>query len=416
MDRRTFTGAPSLEVDRFFGNLPKWLRNGAIEFSWLGNVYGPIEDVVAGLGRASRSERVDLVSAFFDLGCILRAYSMLLTLPLAVRCRAAIAGIDVTPLVRRALIGELTSTRVLIAAQYLGLARGLRRCGRMPRVLLYTYENQPWEKLMLAGFRRTLPTTTLIGVQHAPLAASHLGVHPTRRQWLEGTAPDLLVTVGHEFRQRLIALGAPPERVIVGGALRFPGIVPASAEIGIAEFVGPWRVLVACSIDMHEALELSHKAVAATIGLSDVALIINFHPMVDAPFRAKLREHLTKSVDCSRVTFADEIAEEWLGKIGVLLYNASGTSFEAVSKGIPAVFVGSQLALDLDKMAGQGGLRCRNVDELRRVIVRLRDHPEFRRESVAAAQAYLRQCFATPSAQFWSDLANAGTIALGSAA
>ena len=45
-----------------------------------------------------------------------------------------------------------------------------RAAGFAPRALFYTFENQPWEKAMLAGFRNALPGTMFIGVQHAPLA------------------------------------------------------------------------------------------------------------------------------------------------------------------------------------------------------------------------------------------------------
>src|SRR5262249_505257 len=141
------------------------------------------------------------------------------------RRRLAIGGVDVTPLIRWARGREAVSTRLVSASMYHGLARGLRRLRVAPRAVLYTYENQPWEKLMLAGFRRALPSTILIGVQHAPFAEQYLGAHPSRRQWHDGTTPDLLVTIGEEFRDRLIARGAPPERIVVGGALRYADIL-----------------------------------------------------------------------------------------------------------------------------------------------------------------------------------------------
>jgi len=281
---------------------------------------------------------------------------------------------------------------------------------------MYTFENQPWEKAMIAGFRRALPATRLVGVQHAPLAENYLSAYPSRRQWREGTVPDLLVTIGEDFRDRLVARGAPRERVIVGGALRYPSILTAQPGGRKPPSAGAHLVLATCSMDEREAFELAHKAADATSGLDGVRLAVNFHPMVSAQFRAAVRERIASLCDCRHVDFVEGSAEEWLGKASIVLYSASGTAFEAVAREVPAVFVGSELALDLDKMAGEGGLRCRDVNELHRLIARLLDEPEFRRASIAAAQSYLRRCFTPPSAELWYGLANAAQPALGSAA
>lgn len=269
---------------------------------------------------------------------------------------------------------------------------------------------------MLAGFRRALPATRLIGVQHAPFAENYLSAYPSRRQWREGPVPDLVATIGQDFRDRLVALGAPADRVTIGGALRYTAILAAQSGTRQPAAGGPHLVLAACSMDEREALELAHKAVDATSGLDGVRLAINFHPMVSAHFRTAIRERIASLCDCRHVEFVEGGAEEWLGRTSIVLYSASGTAFEAVARGIPAIFVGSELALDLDKMAGQGGLRCRGVDELRRVISRLLDDADFRRANVVAAQVHLRQCFTTPTAQVWSGLASGAQTALGSAA
>jgi hypothetical protein len=242
-------------------------------------------------------------------------------------------------------------------------------------------------------------------VQHAPLAERYLSAHPSRQQWRNGTAPDLLTTIGEEFRDRLLALGAPNDRVAVGGALRFPMMLAKCGGGRERIAAAPRFVLAACSMDLRDSLELAHKAAIATAGIDGIRLAINFHPMVGEDFRVTVRTHVGALGDCRHVDFVGGNAQEWLEKTGVLLYGASGTSFEAVAAGIPAVFVASDLALDLDKMSGRGGLHCRTVAELRNLIMRLLDDEEFRRVRVTAAQAYLRDCFAPPAMRFWSGLA-----------
>ena len=404
VDHRTFTNTDALRVDRFFGSLPAWLRDGGRRFCWLGNVLGPMSRITETAG-ASGNEPVVLASGSFGLGSLVRAYFSLMAFPLALRRRLTIGGIDVSPLIGWARGRELASPRLVSAAMYLAVARTLRRLRLTPRVLFYTYENQPWEKVMLAGFRRVLPSTTLIGVQHAPFAGQYLSAYPSRRQWSDGTTPDLLVTIGEEFRESVIAAGAPPDRVMVGGALRYPDILTRRGGGRIREPDGTRRILVACSIDLNEAIELTHKAATATAGLAEVALVINFHPMANEDFRATVRDRMAQAADRGHVSFVEDSADALIGTVDVVLYNASGTSFEAVAAGVPTIFVGSELALDLDKMAGEGGASCRRVDELRRLILRLLDDAEFRRDRVRAGQMYLRRCFSLPSVQIWSDLA-----------
>jgi hypothetical protein len=406
IDRRTFVDGPALETDRFLGKLPTWLRAVGIPFSWLGNVLGPPDGLEEAAARARCSERLDVTAALFDVRGLVRAYGLLLAFPFAVRRRSSIAGTDVTPLVRRAVRMELASTRLIFAVQYFGLARAMKARGMTPRIVLYTYENQPWEKQMLAGFRRALPATVLVGVQHAPFAASYLAPQPTARQWRDETTPDLLATIGEEFRDRLIAHGAPPARVIVGGALRYPSILDKRSCPLVPTDGATRRVLAACSYDLQEALELVQKAAAATAGVAE--LIVNFHPMVDEGFRATLREQVTKEVDGNHLSFVEGNADVWLGKVDVVLYNASGTSFEAVSAGIPTIFVGSEIALDIDKMEGQGGLQCRSAADLRRHIGALLNDAKLRRDCVEAGRRFLSRCFAIPNPEVWTELATQG--------
>ena len=416
VDHRTFAGGKVPPVDRFFGKLPAWLREGGRRVGWLGNVLGSVREVAAASARVAPEEQLVLVPAFFGVVDLIRAYCCLLVVPFALRRRPVIGGVDITPLLRRALALELISTRLVSAARYAGLARRLQRLGLAPQTLFYTYENQPWEKVLLAGFRHALPSTRLIGIQHAPLAERYLSAHPGPQQWRDGTAPDLVATIGEEFRDRLIALGAPRERIVVGGALRFPAILSAQGIRREPSGAGARLVLAACSMDVREALELAHKAALATAGIDGVRLGVNFHPMVHADFRAEVRERVASLCDCRHVDFVDGSAEEWLGRTSLLLYSASGTSFEAAAMGVPAIFVGSELALDLDKTSGQGGVRCRGVDELRRLISRMLEDADFRRAHVVAAQTYLRRCFTPPTAAVWSELATGTRSRLGSAA
>jgi glycosyltransferase involved in cell wall biosynthesis len=399
-------GSPEpAERDRFLGGLPGWLRQDGCRIGWLGNPATWVtsnDDVAADAARGRGQEPCVLVPAFQRLADLPRAYLHLLAIPFAVRARLTIADVDVTPLVRRALARVMASPKLVRAALYADLAKAIERRGLRPELVLYTYENQPWEKAMLLGFRRALPATRLIGVQHTPFARNWISGHPGTRQWRDGTAPDLLLTIGAEFRERLLATGAPAERIRVGGALRFDRPAKAAAAPSPHRSDGSRRVLVTCPMEAGDAFELAHKAASATSALG-VRTLINFHPMVDASFRTAVRERLTRLIDCRHVDFVDGNAAAWLGQADVLLYTSSSTVLEAAARDIPVIFVGSSIGLDLDVMPEPGTLRCRDAGELRRHIERVLDDPELRRMCIEAGRRNLERCMAEAEPETWLD-------------
>jgi surface carbohydrate biosynthesis protein (TIGR04326 family) len=396
--------------DRHLGKLADCLRQTDFKIGWLYNPVSwlyPIEAIAAAVERSSRVEPAALVGQFLRGANLLLGYARLMMFPLAIKRRLSIAGVDVTRLLRQAMRRELASPRLVAAALYERLARSLARRGLAPRALFYTFENQPWEKVMLAGFRRALPRTLLVGVQHAPLAERHLCAHPSRRQWLDGTTPDLLVTIGEAFRERLLALGAPAERIAVGGALRHTDLLanPPSSSPEPSEPL----MLVTCSMEPRESLELAYKAIAAVTPIAKARLVVNFHPMIEEGIRAALRTRLAGLVDCSRVEFVDGVAAAWLGRAHVLIYSASSTGLEAAIAGVPAVFVGSDIMLDTDPMAGAQTPRCRSPEELRRQIVSLLSDSGARDAAIKAARTFIAHNIVPAKAEFWTALAKRAT-------
>ena len=400
----SWVGADGLDPgrDAFFGALPGWLRERGFPPGRLGNPMGwmaPFDAIAAAVEKSE--EPAALVTAALPAGTALRCLLGVAAFPWSVRWRLRLAGLDLSPLLRRGILDELSRPTLATALAYAGVAAGLRGRGLAPPLLLYTYENQPWERTLVLGFRRHLPATRLVGVQHAPLAVQYFSACPGRRQWAEGTAPDLLVTIGPEFRERLLAAGAPPERVAVGGAWRFPDLAvlpprpprPAAAER---------MILVACSFDFEDSLELCHKAVRAVADLPGLTLAINFHPFTNREFRRRLEAELAAPVD--RCRFSDAPARALLAEADLLLYSSSGVAFEAAALGVPVLYVGPATTLDLDKLGLAADRPCRDARSLRAALPdRLATI-----EAGSAARARVGHCFAAPDRDWWAALLTAG--------
>jgi hypothetical protein len=404
-------GQPAGDTDRFLGALPQWLRSAGLEIGWLRNSMAwlhPIEAIARSVHQNSKSEPAAVVGRFFGIRELLASYGHLLMLPFALKHQLRFGGVDLMRIVRLALRREMRSARFVASALYAGLASSLKRAGLMPRTLFYTYENQPWEKAMLSGFRRAQPGTQLIGVQHAQFSDRYFSGQPSSRQWDDGTTPDCLMTIGSEFRDRLIGRGAPANRIQVGGALRYADLLTRVSPAPKA--VSEYRlVLATCSMEARDSFELAYKAAAATSDLPGVRLAINFHPLVDAKFRQTIREQLARFVSCGHVEFVEGGALQWLEQADVLLYNSSSTVLEAAAMRVPAIFVESDVGLDVDVFSGAGSLKCRDVADLRRHIEILLGDAGRRLSVIETASNYMSRCFAPPQAGYWTALAKHAT-------
>jgi surface carbohydrate biosynthesis protein (TIGR04326 family) len=394
--------------DRFLGTLLQWLREKGLRVGCLFNSTHWLNSAEAMAAFAAC--RVPpgsgaLTTRFFGLADLLRAYRDLLALPAAVAFRYSISGLDLTRIVRLALRREFASSRLVSAALYARLAAALKRAGMKPRVIFYPFENQPWEKAMLAGFRRDLPQATLIGIQHASIAERYFSGHPSRRQWSDGTAPNLLVTMGEEFHDRLAAKGAPRQRLAVGGALRY-GAMLQDARRELSGKKTPEKLIVAaCSMEIRDSFELAHKAALATAGIEGARLIINFHPLTEIAFRDSIRERLGSVADCSNVEFVAGGVQELLEKADLLLYNSSSVALDATAAGVPVIYVGSDVDFDLDNLAGADIPRVRSAASLREEITELLRDPVRCRKINEVARAYLAYCMSVPNPEFWLELA-----------
>lgn len=394
----TFSSGPSVG-DTFLGALPAWLRDWGARPGWLANPTGWLSDadaIAAAIARAG--EPAAPMAAFVTVAALLGAVRRGLTLMFAAIRPFRALGIDLSPLIRRAIDRDAASGMALRALVYTGIARRCRRLNLQPRVLIYTYENQPWEKQLLAGFRRHCPGTRLVGVQHTAFADRYLSADPSRAQMEAGLFPDLLMTSGEEFRDRLAARGIAPGHLAVGGALRFPELACGGGSTGRTKIA-----TILATLPMHgdEGLELAHKAAIAVADLPGLRLLVNFHPMMGDVARRAIRERIAAVDVGDRVSFVDGPASRWLGETDLLLYNSSGTVFEAARAGLAAIYVGPSCGLDLEKVPGGGCLRCRSAAELAALVARLRNDPAALAAAVADTRAKAARCFRPPDPQAW---------------
>ncbi|MGD0023127.1 MAG: hypothetical protein ABSC37_00675 [Xanthobacteraceae bacterium] len=358
----TFPRQGTLVREYNYGRLPELLRRAGFRTACLAHpltYVAPFRDIAA--NALAAEEPVALIEDFIPWWAIIPAMFRGLRFPRQVR-RLSIFGIDATDLLRLEAARDRRMAVCVEASLLRHVAKGLARRAIRPNLLLYLYEAQPWEKMLTRGLRESLPSTRIVGVQHAFFAGNYLSFFPSRRSLADGIFPDLLLTAGPGYSHWFHEAGVPADRVAEVGALRYEGVGAGLSSTA--------AVLCCTGIELDEAVELAVKSARAMDGLG-VPLVINFHPVTDTAFQASFKQAVADELGSPlpHVTFSSEPMRGLLGHARTVLYTTSAACFEAVQTGRRAIYVARDLELDYDKLPDEVALHCRSVDELRRVLI-----------------------------------------------
>ena len=216
-------------------------------------------------------------------------------------------------LVRRAVARENGTAQAAAIAWQMSCQSAWLRAVR-PTVVAWPWENHAWERALVRDARR-LGTRT-VGYAHVPFNAREWNfgadVLPTGVDGL----PDTLVACGETGRERLIAWGAPPDRVIVAGALRFDSPKPLRHDPG-----GP--VFIALPANAAIAEELAGAAVV--LARTGKRVLVRRHPLAPVPL----------SPLCG-IKIADRPLSEH-GPLAAVVYASTTVGLEAIAGGIPTI-------------------------------------------------------------------------------
>ena len=279
-----------------------------------------------------------------------------------------VEGLNLSPLVELECGKDKIRPQSTVAATFSDIAMTLALNGVRPLAIVYPFENQGWERALVAGARRHLPQTRMIAYQHAPFAARYIGFFPPQSDLDQGRLPDQLVVMGERFEDLFLRHGWPRDQLVLGGSLRFEHATahPAQPAKDVEKQTCK-TILAATSIDLMEALDLVSKAAAVVRDDLNLCLVVNFHPVVDAEFRSTVQGALAKVMgdDASaRAKLSSASVADLIGTADVLLYNSSGAVFDAFFAAVPTVFVAVDGQLSFDKVPGDANHRVRGAQEL----------------------------------------------------
>jgi len=288
-----------------------------------------------------------------------------------VRGLVEIDGLDLRTLVGRSIRDSCNSGELFMSLRVYNAAKRVARSVNVTR-LLYPYENRSWEKMLISGVRSSSPNTQIIGFQHGAINPSLTNLILEKDEATITPIPDVILTPGVVGKERLESDSNYPEGIIKSAcALRRTSL----PDISASDHGKPIsKILVALSAGLEEYVNVLTSLEQALVEVEDYELRIRPHPVV--PIESALSVAPLSSQTFFSVS--NETLDKDLQWADLVIYASSTVGLEAVSVGIPAIYLDTGSFLNTDPMFGFDALKwsVEEPAELVKVIETISNMPD----------------------------------------
>lgn len=255
-------------------------------------------------------------------------------------------GIDIGILLKGAIRQARRSGNFLRALRVYYCAKRLAQAVHVERCM-YPYENRAWERMLIRGIRDASPKTRMVGYQHASVTLGHTNFILVQEEPQIVPLPDAIVTTGPLVKEWLEREGNYPAGMLkTGCALRQSSPNGAVQARNKSDRITNVLVVLATSLDEYvNTLVFLEKAFSGSTGYE---VRIRPHPTIPLESAVKIAP-LSRTEFYSPSTGPLMDALQWAD---VVLYASSTVGMEAVSLGIPAIYLDLGNFLDTDPMFG----------------------------------------------------------------
>ena len=316
------------------------------------------------------------------------------------------AGFDARLLLRRELLREWGNPNyafyVLSYFATKRLARAWR--GAIARVI-YTFENQPWEKLLCLAFHEKAPEVQRIGYQHTCINPLWLNYFPAKTEFAFAPMPDRIIANGALSLALMRDGGYPAERLADGGAFRYEYLFAQRPAVTQSTPRAEYRVLVVFSVsELHSGAllqDLLDLFASDSLAGRPIRFILKCHPRTP-PAGIVPRDRALPTW----FAVSDEPLSRLLQTVDAYLYvPPTTTRWEAYLAGLPTLkYLDDFLDMDAVELPGEPLTRTCTKPTLRAALEAALTHrdpppsPERRRE-------VLQQVFSPVQEEQWAAVA-----------
>ena len=182
--------------DEFFGALPDAL-NKQEPVVILADILGPLDICCRRIATCTNHTIVPL-EYFASWSGVFKALRDIITFHVYIPESTSFAGFSAAPLIRAEMTRTLNGLRIyhVMHEEYV---RGLLKQVKANR-FIYTYENNPWERMCVRAVRQQAPAAKIVGYQHAIVAEASLNLFFGEGEAELAPLPDRILTVGEITR------------------------------------------------------------------------------------------------------------------------------------------------------------------------------------------------------------------------
>ena len=374
-------------ADTYFGRLPRILSNGQhvliLTYHWQG--------YQAFIKRVSLESQLNIlpVEFFFKASDVLRAVLRILAFRLPVAKEVYFRDLDITDVLHFELVRTMNGIQVFQLLHYDAIRSMLKvlHAG----TFLFTFENNPWERMCILACRHHSPATKLIGYQHSvvPEAALNMFIHPLEKN---------IVPLPH----RILTTGEIPKEII-----QYYGdysLVPVMSACALRyEYLSQMklrprqksrgRILLVLD-GVNQTQQMLKFVIEQLGGNSQYTLRIRCHPAL--PWNLLSHKFHVDLSRYSNIEISQENLQEDLYWSDMIIYWQTAVVLEAMSLGKPAINFKTNDILSYDPLFQSNALKWTVTENSRllETIAAVEDMDESTyQEQCACAKAYIQRYF-----------------------
>ena len=326
--------------NRYFGNIPDFLDR-VENINFIGQVsYGNPAYPDIARNVMEQGLPIFLILKLMKFQDVLYAFKESLMFILRRKSNIVFQGVNYEVFVRESLKKDfLNGTLMHSIIQYRLFNRAFKFLPA-DAIVIYPFENQPWEKAMLLAASELKLKTRFVAYQFFPIAKNFLIADFSKYSKIQRNTPALFLTSDVVSNNKLFNEGFNTIQI---GSCRYDTLLKGKTPDFLIknEFVA----LCCLFLDSLEAISLATEAIRITKDAT-VPLWINCHPLLSPDVKNNIKQLVENN---THVTLYDCPVADLIDDVSVVLYNSSTVCYDAALKGIPIVYVTCQNIPNLDR-------------------------------------------------------------------
>lgn len=232
-----------------------------------------------------------------------------------------------------------------------------------PKIIIYTFEGQAWERVLCKCISDYLPSICMIGYQHTVLAP---GVRNINKKIGDGSDPSQILTAGRITYDMLLEQSEfTAEYITIAGSPK----AMTRVKPGLQSFTG--TVLGAPEGQLSEVKIIADWLLAGAVAFPEINFVLRLHPLTSKRVVVKSCPELRTVPQNFRIS--DAGLEEDLSNASWILYRGSSVVLNALTKNIRPIYVNVDLSNELTNIVNQSLSWCRVFHSFDQFFEQLKD-------------------------------------------